>query len=93
MTMSKKPKPYDAIVWERKVRVSIPEDPMSTDLLKAAIRQNLMPATIAAVIVCLQPATTRDAGVNRQLNWFREQLVETIGGPDGFDTVMKDLEI
>ena len=76
---NEKTKTYEATIRGRKTRVTIPEDPKPEELLIDAIRENLTPEAVAAIAAWLQPATTRDANVNRQIEWFRQQLVLAIG--------------
>jgi hypothetical protein len=53
-----------------------------------AIRDNLSPEGVAAIIALLQPASNyrNDATVNEQalnqVDWFRETLLELIGVPE-----------
>jgi len=88
---NEKAKTYEATIQGRKTRVTIPEDPKPQDLLIDAIRENLTPDAVAAIAAYLQPATTRDQGVNRQIEWFRQQLVLAIGGCDALNQAMEDL--
>lgn len=47
-----------------------------------ALQDNLSPQAVAAVVAYLQPATTNNDAVNRQLRWFAERLTELVGGPE-----------
>lgn len=49
---------------------------VQTDLA-TAIRDNLSPQAVAAIVAYLQPVSTRDPQVNGEVAWFSEQLVET----------------
>ena len=76
-----KPKTYEAEVAGRKVRVTVPDDTREDDLFDA-IRENLSPQAVAAIVAYLQPATTNNDAVNRQLRWFAGRLTEQVGGPE-----------
>ena len=58
-----------------------PEDIDEQDLMDA-LRDNLSPQAVAAVVAYLQPAKTDNAEVNRQLRWLAERLTELVGGPE-----------
>ncbi len=77
----KKPKPqtYEAEVAGHKVRVTVPDDTREDDLFDA-IRENLSPQAVAAIVAYLQPAKTKNKAVNHELNWFAEALTELVGG-------------
>ena len=47
-----------------------------------ALKDNLSPQAVAAIVAYLQPAKTKDDAVNRQLRWFAERLTELVGGPE-----------
>jgi len=47
-----------------------------------ALKDNLSPRAVAAIVAYLQPAKTKDKAVNRQLRWFAERLTELVGGPE-----------
>jgi len=76
-----RPKTYEAEVAGRKVRVTVPDDTREDDLFDA-IRENLSPQAVAAVVAYLQPAATNNDAVNRQLRWFADRLTELVGGPE-----------
>jgi hypothetical protein len=50
--------------------------------LAAAIRDTLGSHTVAAIVMHLQGAWTGDEIVDRQLDWFKQQLIELVGGED-----------
>ncbi len=50
------------------------------DALADALRETLSPHAIAGIVAYLQPARTNDPDANRQIDWFRQKLVETVGG-------------
>ena len=76
----KRPKTYEADAGDRKVRVTVPEDPKPEDMLADAVRDNLSPKAVATIVAYLQSASTNDADVDAQVAWFAEQLVEALGG-------------
>jgi hypothetical protein len=81
--MSKsKPKTYEATIRGRKARVTIPEDPEPEELLVDALRENLSPHAVAAIVAYLQPARTNNPDVDHQVQWFADQLVELVGGSE-----------
>ena len=49
--------------------------------LFGALKDNLSPLAVAAIVAYLQPAKTKDKAVNHELNWFAERLTELVGGP------------
>jgi len=75
-----RPKTYEADAGDRKVRVTVPEDPKPEDVLADAVRDNLSPKAVATVVSYLRTASTNDADVDAQVAWFAEQLVEALGG-------------
>jgi len=75
----RRPETYEADINGRKVRVTIPEGIDEQDLFDA-LKDNLSPEAIAAVVAYLQPAHTNNDAVNRQLRWFADQLTKLVGG-------------
>jgi len=73
------------------VRVSVPDDPQPQDLLTDALRDNLSPQAIATIIAYLQPAHVNDANVQRQVQWFSELLIQTLGGPEQFNRLADEV--
>ena len=55
------------------------DDP-AADVLADALHDNLSPHAIAGIVAYLQPARTNDPDADRQIDWFRQKLVETVGG-------------
>lgn len=47
-----------------------------------ALKDNLSPLAVAAIVAYLQPAKTKDKAVNHELRWFAERLTELVGGPE-----------
>ena len=69
---------YEAEVKGKKVRVTVPENDESG--LFDAIREHVSPHAVAAIVSYLQPVSTRNPAVNKEVEWFSEQLVELLGG-------------
>ncbi len=61
-----------------------PPEPKGIDerVLFDALRDNLSPQAVAAVVAYLQPAETSNPEVNHQLRWLAERPTELVGGPD-----------
>lgn len=71
---------YDARTPDgRTRRVSIPDDPTPEEALYDALRDTLSPQAVAAIAAYLQPANVRNADVQRQVDGFREMLIEMLG--------------
>jgi len=81
----KRPETYEAEHAGRKVRVTVPEDPKPEDFLADALRDNLSPKALATIAAYLQPVRTLDRDLVRQVEWFRELLVEVVGGDEAFN--------
>ena len=47
-----------------------------------ALKDNLSPQAVAAIVAYLQPAKTKDKAVNHELEWFTSRLTELVGGPE-----------
>ena len=58
-----------------------------------AIREQLSPHAIAAIAAYLQPAKTNDPDVDRQIAWFRDGLIEMLGGPDQHDALAEEMSL
>ena len=78
--MERTGKTYDVEVGGKRRRVTVPEDPRPEDVLTDALRETLSPQAIATIAAYLQPARTNDPDANRQIDWFRQELVEMVGG-------------
>jgi len=61
-----------------KARVTVPEND-EQDLFDA-IREQLSPHAVAAIVSYLQPARTNNSDVDRQVRWFADELVKLVGG-------------
>ncbi len=71
---------YQATVGGKKVRVTVPENDESE--LFEAVREQLSPEAVAAIVSCLQINRTNNMDVDRQVHWFSEELIKLIGGPE-----------
>ena len=56
-----------------------PDDPTPEDVLYDALRDNLSPQAVATIAASLQTARVDNDDVQRQVDWFREMLVEMLG--------------
>lgn len=56
-----------------------------------ALRDNLSPEAVAAIASWLQPASTNDQNVDREIRWFAEQLAQTLGGWDQQSCLAEEL--
>jgi len=66
-----------------------PADPAKE--LRDLIQDCMSPEAVAAIVAYLQPAHCGDEQVDRQVQWFAEQLVEALGGDDAFNRVCDEL--
>lgn len=73
------------------VNVSVPTDPTPQEMLSDAIRENLSPEAVATIIAYLQPVGVDDPKVQREVQWFSDQLTETLGGVDQFNRLMEEV--
>jgi|GEM_PF-522586 len=78
MKRRNRPETYEAKVNGKKVRVTVPENDESD--LFAAVREQLSPHAVAAIVAFLQPVRTNNSDVDRQVHWFAEELVKLVGG-------------
>jgi len=62
-----------------------------TQALIEALSDSLTPYAVATIVSYLQPVQTKDAGVNREVYWFSEILVEAIGGYDTQNRLAEEL--
>ncbi|MFO8012077.1 MAG: hypothetical protein R6X20_02110 [Phycisphaerae bacterium] len=56
-----------------------------------ALKDNLSPQAVAAIVAYLQPANTSNSEVNRQLGWLSERLTDLVGGPEQLDRLTDEL--
>ena len=82
---------YEAKVGGKKVRVTIPENPDPTEVMIEAIKDNLSPAAVATIIANLQPARVKDKAVQREVEWFSEELVKAVGGNAAFNQLIDEV--
>ncbi|MBI1373719.1 MAG: hypothetical protein GC159_13415 [Phycisphaera sp.] len=54
------------------------------------IREQFSPEAVAAIAAWLQPASTNNPAVDRQLQWFIEQLIEMLG-TDQYNALCEEL--
>jgi len=88
-TRASRPKTHEAQFKGKKVRVTVPENEESE--LFAAIREELSPGAVAAIVAYLQPVATKDPNVNREIEWFADQLVEILGGGEAQNRIVEEL--
>jgi len=74
----RRPETYEAEVKGKKVRVTVPENDESG--LFDAIREQVSPHAVAAIVSYLQINRTNNPDVDRQVRWFHDQLCEMLGG-------------
>jgi hypothetical protein len=63
----------------RRFDAQTPDDPTPEDVLYDALRDNLSPQAVATIAASLQTARVDNDDVQRQVDWFREMLVEMLG--------------
>ena len=90
MAKRKQPKTYETTMDGKKVRVTVPES-ASVESLIDMIKEHLSPQAVAAIIAYLQPAKTKDAKINREIEWFSEKLVEAVGGNAALNQLMDEV--
>lgn len=79
MAKREKVKTYEAKLGGKKVRVTVPGNTEETELLMQAIQDSLSPEAVATIIAYLQPVSVKDAKVQREVEWFREELEKMVG--------------
>lgn len=75
----RRPETYEVKRGGRKVRVTVPEA-IDEEVLFDALRDNLSPHAVAAIVSCLRINRTNNSDVDRQVHWFAEELVKLLGG-------------
>ena len=90
MARREKLKTYEAKFHGRKVRVTVPES-ASVESLIDMVKEHLSPQAVAAIIAYLQPARVKDKGVQREVEWFSEKLVEAVGGNAALNQLMDEV--
>jgi len=56
-----------------------------------ALKDNLSPQAVAAIVAYLQPARTSNPEVDRQLRWLADRLTDLVGGPEQLDRLTDGL--
>jgi hypothetical protein len=56
-----------------------------------ALKDNLSPQAVAAIVAYLQPAHTSNPEVDRQLRWLADRLTDLVGGPEQLDRLTDEL--
>ena len=56
-----------------------------------ALKDNLSPQAVAAIVAYLQPARTTNPEVDRQLRWLAGRLTDLVGGPEQLDRLTDEL--
>jgi len=80
------PRTYSIDHKGRKVRVTVP--PNEDRGLGDALKDNLSPEAVAAIATIILSringgdTPTRVRRVNKELNWFGQELVDLVGGPE-----------
>ena len=83
-------KTYEVDHRGRKVGVTVPET-IDEDVLFDALRDNLSPHAVAAVVSCLRINRTNNGDVDRQVHWFAEELVKLLGGHEEQSRLAEEL--
>ena len=93
MAKRKRPKTYETTLNGKKTRVTIPDNPQDDETLFEALKDNLSPEAVAAIAAYLvaRPAEAPNKAVNRELNWFTDQLVELVGGDEAFNRLCEEV--
>lgn len=55
---------------------------VDVQVLLDAMRDNFSPQAVAAMVLYLQGANTKNAAVNREVQWFAGELANLVGGSD-----------
>ena len=84
-------KTYAATVDGRQIRCTVPEDPKPEEILVDALRDCLTPEAITTIAAHLAAARTRHAEVNRQVAWFNELLIQTLGGYPQYNRLLEEV--
>ena len=87
---NRKAKTYEATMGGRKVRVTVPEA-IDEQVLFDALRDNLSPHAVAAIVAFLQPVRTNNSDVDRQVHWFAGELIKLVGGNEQQNRLAEEL--
>jgi len=81
---------YDAIA-----ALATGQEPIGIDEqdLFDALKDNLSPQAVAAIVAYLQPANTSNPDVNRQLRWLADRLTDLVGGPEQLGRLCDELDL
>lgn len=58
--------------------------------LTETLREYLSPQAVAMVAAYLRPVDSLDTRAVREVRWFRELLIETVGGEDAFNRLAEE---
>ena len=61
------------------------------DALIDALRELLGSKAVAVIAAYIQPIRTMDRDVVHQVNWFKNLLIEMVGGNDEWDRLCKEI--
>ncbi|OQB78830.1 MAG: hypothetical protein BWX88_05055 [Planctomycetes bacterium ADurb.Bin126] len=86
----RKPQTYEAQMNGKKVRVTVPQA-IDEQVLFDALRDNLSPHAVAAIVAFLQPVRTNNSDVDRQVHWFAGELTKLIGGNEQQNRLAEEL--
>lgn len=62
------------------------------ETLKTTIRDTMTPQAVALMIAHLQTCNG-NSQAHREVAWFREQLVEIVGGPAAVDALFEEVGV
>jgi len=66
---------------------------VDVQVLLDAIRDNMSPQACAAMVMYLQGANTKNAAVNREVQWFAGELANLVGGGDALLNLANEIGI
>ena len=85
----KRPDTYEAKINGKTARVTVPENDESE--LFDALREQLSPQAVAAIVSCLQINRTNNMDVDRQVHGFSEELIKLLGGYEQQNRLAEEL--
>ena len=91
MAKRAKVKTYEAKMGGKKVQVTIPENPDPAEAMVEAIKDNLSPEAVEIINAYLQPTRVKDRKVQREVEWFSEELIKAVGGDAAFNQLMDEV--
>jgi hypothetical protein len=87
--------PMDEKTWRAFITASgwitRPHDTTADERVFDALREQLSPHAIAAIASYLQTNRTSDPAVDREVDWFRDQLCELLGGGEAQSRLAEEL--